>query len=137
MSMQDPIADMLTRIRNAQQRFSKTVTMPSSKLKVAIANVLQSEGYITGWESSDSESLPALTISLKYYEGKGVIDAIQRVSKPSLRVYMSKSELEKYSKSFGVQSGLGVAIVSNSDGVMPHSQAIKHGKGGEVLCYVN
>lgn len=137
MSMQDPISDMLTRIRNAQQRFSKTVTMPSSKLKIAIANVLQSEGYITGWKSSDSETLPYLTINLKYYDGKAVIEAIQRVSKPSLRVYMSKSDLEKYSKSFGVQSGLGIAIVSNSDGVMPHSQAIKQGKGGEVLCYVN
>ena len=137
MSMQDPIADMLTRIRNAQQRFSKTVTMPCSKLKKAIANVLQEEGYIKAWNVIDDRVHPTLTIDLKYFQGQAVIENIQRVSKPSLRVYMSKSELEKYSKSFGVQSGLGVAIVSNSDGVMPHSQAIKHGKGGEVLCYVN
>lgn len=137
MSMQDPIADMLTRIRNAQQRFSKSVSMPASKLKASIANVLQSEGYITGWEEAGEKAERTLTINLKYYNGDAVIDSIQRVSKPSLRVYMSKSDLEKYGKSFGVQSGLGIAIVSNSNGVMTHTQAIKDGKGGEVLCYVN
>ncbi|MBV53201.1 MAG: 30S ribosomal protein S8 [Coxiellaceae bacterium] len=137
MSMQDPISDMLTRIRNAQQRFSESVTMPSSNLKKAIANVLQQEGYISGWSVQDDEVHQTLSIDLKYYQGQAVIENIQRVSKPSLRVYMSKSDLEKYGKSTGVQSGLGVAIVSNSDGVMPHSHAIKSGKGGEVLCYVN
>ena len=137
MSMQDPIADMLTRIRNAQQRFSKTVTMPASKLKSSIAHVLQGEGYIIGWDEAGEKAQRTLTIKLKYYEDNPVIETIQRVSKPSLRVYMSMSELQKYGKSFGVQSGLGVAIVSNSDGVMTHTQAIKDGKGGEVLCYVN
>ncbi len=137
MSMQDPIADMLTRIRNAQQRFSKTVTMPASKLKSSIAHVLQGEGYIIGWGETGEKAQRTLTINLKYYDDNAVIETIQRVSKPSLRVYMSKSELQKYVKSFGVQSGLGVAIVSNSDGVMTHTQAIKDGKGGEVLCYVN
>ena len=137
MSMQDPIADMLTRIRNAQQRFSKTVTMPASKLKSSIAHVLKGEGYIIGWGETGEKAQRTLTINLKYYDDNAVIETIQRVSKPSLRVYMSKSELQKYVKSFGVQSGLGVAIVSNSDGVMTHTQAIKDGKGGEVLCYVN
>ena len=137
MSMQDPIADMLTRIRNAQHRASATVTIPASKLKASIASVLQSEGYINGWTSIFSGGHPAIKIDLKYYQEQPVIENIQRVSKPSLRVYLSAKELEKYSKSAGVKNGMGIAIVSTSNGVMTHQAAMKNGRGGEVLCYVN
>jgi small subunit ribosomal protein S8 len=137
MSMQDPISDMLTRIRNAQQRSTVVVTMPASKVKTAIAKVLQSEGYINGWENIFSGGHPAISIKLKYHNERPVIANIQRVSKPSLRVYMSTDDLMKLDKTRGVQNGLGIAVVSTSEGVMTHQAAIKKGKGGEVLCYVN
>ena len=128
--MTDPIADMLTRIRNAQAASKFDVTMPSSKLKVAIAKVLQDEGYITGY-SADSEVKPTLTLTLKYYEGRPVIDNIKRVSRPGLRIYKNKDELPK------ILNGLGVAIVSTSAGVMTDKQARDTGRGGEILCTVS
>ena len=128
--MTDPIADMLTRIRNAQAASKFDVTMPSSKLKVAIAKVLQDEGYITGY-SADSEVKPTLTLTLKYYEGRPVIDNIKRVSRPGLRIYKNKDELPK------ILNGLGVAIVSTSAGVMTDRQARDTGRGGEILCTVS
>ena len=128
--MTDPIADMLTRIRNAQAASKFDVTMPSSKLKVAIAKVLQDEGYITGY-SADSEVKPTLTLTLKYYEGRPVIDNIKRVSRPGLRIYKNKDELPK------ILNGLGVAIVSTSAGVVTDKQARDTGRGGEILCTVS
>ncbi|AFJ03541.1 SSU ribosomal protein S8p (S15Ae) [Methylophaga frappieri] len=131
MSMTDPIADMLTRIRNAQQANKVDVSMPSSKIKVSIAGVLKDEGYVTDYQVSDNEGKPTLTITLKYFEGKPVIDHIQRVSRPGLRVYRSASNLPK------VIGGLGVAIVSTSKGVMADRKARALGQGGEVLCSVS
>lgn len=128
--MTDPIADMLTRIRNAQAASKFDVTMPSSKLKNAIAKVLLDEGYITGY-SADSEVKPTLTVTLKYYEGRPVIDNIKRVSRPGLRIYKNKDELPK------ILNGLGVAIVSTSAGVMTDKQARDSGRGGEILCTVS
>ena len=128
--MTDPIADMLTRIRNAQAASKFDVTMPSSKLKVAIAKVLLDEGYITEY-SADSEVKPTLTVTLKYYEGRPVIDNIKRVSRPGLRIYKNKDELPK------ILNGLGVAIVSTSAGVMTDRQARDTGRGGEILCTVS
>ena len=128
--MTDPIADMLTRIRNAQAASKFDVTMPSSKLKVAIAKVLLDEGYITEY-SADSEVKPTLTVTLKYYEGRPVIDNIKRVSRPGLRIYKNKDELPK------ILNGLGVAIVSTSAGVMTDKQARDTGRGGEILCTVS
>ena len=127
--MTDPIADMLTRVRNAQAASKADVTMPSSKLKNAIAKVLQDEGYIAGF-SSDGAAKPTLTITLKYHDGRPVIDEIKRVSRPGLRIYKNKHELPK------ILNGLGVAIVSTSAGVMSDREARASGRGGEILCTV-
>ncbi|ROQ18799.1 30S ribosomal protein S8 [Gallaecimonas pentaromativorans] len=129
MSMQDPIADMLTRIRNGQQARKVAVIMPSSKLKVAIAETLKKEGYIAGYQVS-GDVKPELEVTLKYFEGKPVVESIQRVSRPGLRIYKKKDELPK------VMGGLGVAIVSTSKGVMSDRAARKAGMGGEIICYV-
>jgi len=129
MSMQDPIADMLTRIRNAQMVGKATVSMPSSTLKVSVARVLKEEGYVTNYASND-ESKPELTIELKYFEGKPVIETLERSSRPGLRNYKNKDELPS------VRSGLGVAIVTTSRGVMTDRAARAAGVGGEVLCTV-
>ncbi|MBB3331880.1 small subunit ribosomal protein S8 [Halomonas campaniensis] len=129
MSMQDTLADMFTRIRNAQMATKETVTMPSSKLKVEVARVLKEEGYITDFAVSDSAK-PELTVTLKYFEGKPVIEHLQRVSKPSLRQYKGKDALPK------VADGLGIAIVTTSNGVMTDRAARKAGVGGEVICTV-
>jgi len=130
MSMSDPIADMLTRIRNGQNVLLKTVAMPSSTLKVQIAKVLQEEGYIAGYEIAEGKK-PELTINLKYFDGKPVIEKIQKVSKPGLRIYRGKDEIPQ------VMGGLGVAIVSTSAGVMSDRQAREQGIGGEILCVVS
>ena len=130
MSMQDPIADMLTRIRNAQAAGKVTVTMPMSKLKKAIADVLVTEGYVTNVQVSEGKK-SELTVELKYYMGKPVIDNIKRVSRPGLRIYKNKDELPK------VIGGLGIAIISTSKGVMTDRAARAAGQGGEVLCYVS
>ncbi len=130
MSMSDPISDMLTRIRNAQMAQKLTVVMPSSKLKVAISKVLQDEGYIEGFAVANSDGKPVLEIGLKYYAGRPVIEQIQRVSRPSLRVYKGCHEIPK------VMNGLGVAIVSTSKGLMADRKARANGIGGEVLCIV-
>ncbi len=129
MSMQDPIADMLTRIRNAQLVSKEEVSMPSSKLKVAIADVLKTEGYIADYAVM-GDAKPSLTIQLKYFEGKPVIALLKRISKPGLRIYKKADELPK------VLGGLGVAIVSTPQGVMSDRAARAAGVGGEVLCFV-
>ncbi|GAB1262966.1 30S ribosomal protein S8 [Aurantivibrio plasticivorans] len=129
MSMQDPVADMLTRIRNAQQVGKTTVDIPASKLKVAVANVLKEEGYIEGVAVSE-DAKPVITIELKYFEGKPVIAEIDRASRPGLRHYAGKEGLPS------VRGGLGVAIVSTSKGVMTDRAARAAGVGGEVLCTV-
>ena len=129
MSMQDPIADMFTRIRNGQMAEKVAVTMPSSKLRVAIAKVLKEEGYITDFAVA-GDVKPVLEVSLKYFEGKKVIESIERVSRPGLRIYKKKDELPK------VMGGLGVAIVSTSKGVMTDRAARKAGMGGEIIGYV-
>lgn len=130
MSMQDPIADMLARIRNAQMAEKTAVTMPSSKTKVAIANVLNQEGYIGSVNVADNEGKKALTIELKYFDGRPVIEEIHRTSRPGLRSYAGKEDLPK------VRGGLGIAIVSTNKGVMTDRQAREAGIGGEVLCTV-
>ena len=130
MSMNDPIADMLTRIRNALSAEKVTVDMPTSKQKVAIAELLKQEGYINGYAVNDADGKPVLTIDLKYYAGKPVIETIKRVSSPGLRVYKSKGDLPQ------VMGGLGIAIVSTSNGLMTEKAAKKAGHGGEVICYV-
>ena len=130
MSMQDPLSDMLTRIRNAQMAGKKTVEMPGSKLKAAVASVLKEEGYVGDFSLSDESGKPRLSISLKYYQGKPVIAEIDRVSRPGLRQYRAKDELPS------VRAGLGVAIVSTSRGVMTDRAARAAGVGGEVLCNV-
>jgi len=130
MPMTDPIADMLTRIRNAQCSEKKSVAMPASKLKSAIAQVLKDEGYIEDFAVREGEGKPQLEIGLKYYAGKPVIERIERVSRPGLRIYRPKDELPK------VMNGLGVAIVSTSRGVMTDRKARGMGVGGEVLCIV-
>lgn len=130
MSMQDPIADMLTRIRNGQMASKTSVSMPASKLKLAIANVLADEGYILGADVSEEGAKRTLTIDLKYYEGRPVIEEIQRASRPSLRKYVGKDDVPT------VRGGLGVSIVSTSRGVMSDRAARKAGIGGEVLCTV-
>ena len=129
MSMSDPIADMLTRIRNAQMREEAVVAMPSSKVKLAIARVLKDEGYIEDLKVSGEEK-PVLEIALKYYAGRPVIERIERVSKPGLRIYKSKDDIPR------VMNGLGIAIVSTSRGVMTDRKARANGVGGEVLCIV-
>jgi small subunit ribosomal protein S8 len=129
MSMSDPIADMLTRIRNAQSVEKAVVVMPSSKLKVAIAQVLKDEGYIDGF-AIKGEAKAELEIALKYYAGRPVIERIERVSRPGLRVYKGRHAIPQ------VQNGLGVAIVTTPQGVMTDRKARASGIGGEVLCYV-
>ena len=131
MSMSDPIADMLTRIRNAQMVQKVSVVMPASKLKTAIAEVLKAEGYIDGFAVRDAESKPQLEIALKYYAGKPVIEHIERVSRPGLRVYKGRHDIPS------VMNGLGVAIVTTPKGVMTDRKARQAGIGGEVLCYVS
>ena len=128
--MTDPIADMLTRIRNAQSAGKVDVTMPSSKAKLAIAAVMKEEGYIADF-GVNSESRPELTITLKYYQGSPVIDNLKRVSRPGLRIYKNKDELPK------VLNGLGVAIISTSAGVMTDKKARAEGRGGEVICTIS
>jgi len=130
MSMSDPIADMLTRIRNAQMVDKPTVSMPSSKLKVAIAQVLKDEGYVDGFVVAAADGKPQLQIALKYYAGKPVIEHIERVSRPGLRVYKGRHDIHN------VKNGLGVAIVTTPKGVMTDRKARQVGIGGEVLCYV-
>ena len=129
MSMQDPIADMLTRIRNGQAANKVEINMPSSKLKVAIANVLAAEGYIESVKVLEGAK-PELEITLKYFQGKPVVESIQRVSRPGLRIYKRKDELPK------VMGGLGVAVISTSKGVMTDRAARQAGLGGEIICYV-
>jgi small subunit ribosomal protein S8 len=131
MSMSDPIADMLTRIRNAQATNKATVKMPSSKVKVGIAGVLKDEGYINDFGVSDPDGKPVLEITLKYFQGEGVIDMIKRASRPGLRQYRGKDDLPK------VFDGLGITIVSTSKGIMTGSAARAAGHGGEVLCFVS
>jgi len=131
MSMSDPIADMLTRIRNGQSARKVSVSMPASKSKEAVAKVLKDEGYILGFATDGEGALKQLTVELKYFEGVPVIEKIQRSSKPGLRVYRGKDELPK------VLGGLGVAIVSTSAGVMSDRQAREKGIGGEVICVVS
>ena len=130
MSMQDPIADMFTRIRNGQAANKVTVNMPSSKLKIALAKLLKDEGYITDYATT-SDVKPTLDITLKYFEGKPVIDEIKRVSRPGLRIYKANKDLPK------VMGGLGVAVVSTSQGLMSDRAARKAGIGGEVICFVS
>ena len=130
MSMSDPIADMLTRIRNAQIVDKAAVTMPSSKIKVAIAQVLKDEGYIDGYSVRDEGGKPELEIALKYYAGRPVIERIERVSRPGLRVYRGRDALPQ------VMNGLGVAIVTTSKGVMTDRHARATGLGGEVIGFV-
>jgi small subunit ribosomal protein S8 len=130
MSMTDPIADMLVRIKNAAAVGKPTVKMPSSKIKVAIANVLKSEGYISDLRINDGGAKAELEIVLKYFEGKPVIERLQRVSRSGLRQYRGKDALPK------VLGGLGVAIISTSKGIMTDAQARQQGVGGEVLCFV-
>ncbi|MEW5770703.1 MAG: 30S ribosomal protein S8 [Pseudomonadota bacterium] len=130
MSMSDPIADMLTRIRNGQMTEKSSVRMPSSKLKKAIAQVLQDEGYIEGFVVRENAGLPEMEVALKYYAGRPVIEKIERISKPGLRIYKGRDGLPR------VMNGLGVAIVSTSQGVMTDRKARALGVGGEILCVV-
>lgn len=129
MSMQDTISDMITRVRNAQMAAKTSVSMPSSNMKVSVAKVLESEGFITGFNVDDAVK-PTLSIELKYFEGKPVIEEIQRASRPSQRVYKGKDELPK------VRGGLGISIVSTSQGVMTGKAAEAAGIGGEIICTV-
>ncbi|MCX7211160.1 MAG: 30S ribosomal protein S8 [Burkholderiales bacterium] len=130
MSMSDPIADMFTRIRNAQRVDKQTVAMPSSKIKVAIAAVLKDEGYIDGFQVKGEEGKPQLEVQLKYYAGRPVIERLERVSRPGLRIYKGRDSLPQ------VLNGLGVAIVTTSKGVMTDRRARQTGLGGEVIGYV-
>ena len=130
MSMTDPISDMLTRIRNAQAVRKTTVNIPSSKLKAAIAQVLKDEGYIDGFAVRQNEGKPEIEISLKYYAGEPVIEKIERVSRPGLRIYRGRDDIPR------VMNGLGIAIVSTSKGLMTDRKARATGIGGEVLCIV-
>jgi small subunit ribosomal protein S8 len=130
MSMSDPIADMLTRIRNAQMVEKASVAMPASKLKTAIAQVLKDEGYIDGFAVKTTDGKSELQIGLKYYAGRPVIERIERVSRPGLRIYKGRHDIPQ------VQNGLGVAIVTTPKGVMTDRKARAAGIGGEVLCYV-
>ena len=130
MSMTDPIADMLTRIRNSQALRKTVVTMPSSKLKCAVAAVLKDEGYIQDIAVQDVDGKPLLTITLKYFQGVPVIEQVRRVSRPGLRVYKNRNALPK------VMGGLGVAIISTPRGIMTDRAARAAGQGGEVLCHV-
>lgn len=131
MSMTDPIADMLTRIRNGQKARKVGVSMPASKEKVAVASVLKDEGYISGFTTEGEGAGMTLNVELKYFEGLPVIESIKRVSKPGLRIYRGKEDLPK------VLGGLGIAIVSTSAGVMSDREAREKGIGGEVICVVS
>ena len=126
----DPVADMLTRIRNAQRVEKTEVVMPSSKVKVAIANVLKDEGYIEGFSVNDADGKAQLTVGLKYYAGRPVIERLERVSRPGLRIYKASDSIPS------VMNGLGVAIVSTSQGMMTDRKARSTGVGGEVICFV-
>jgi len=130
MSLQDQIADMLTRVRNGQERMKHEVSMPSSKLKLAVAEILQQEGYIKDYRVGEDQVKPVLTIRLKYFEGKPVIELLQRVSSPGLRRYSPTNKLPQ------VYSGLGTAIISTSKGVMTDRSARQLGIGGEIICIV-
>ena len=130
MSMTDPIADLLTRIRNAQLARKTEVSVSSSKLKTALVKVLKEEGYVADFRTATEGAKATLTIELKYYDGRPVIDRLERVSRPGLRIYRGKTELPK------IQGGLGTAIVSTPKGVMTDKQARAIGQGGEVLCIV-
>ena len=130
MSMSDPIADMLTRIRNAQLAEKLSVAMPSSRVKTSIAQVLKDEGYIEEFKVRDDDGKPTLEIALKYYAGEPVIEKIERVSRPGLRIYKGRDDIPK------IMNGLGIAIVSTSKGVMTDRKARATGIGGEVLCIV-
>ena len=130
MSMSDPISDMLTRIRNAQAVQKKTVNIPASKVKTGIAKVLKDEGFINDYRDAEVDGKPALEVTLKYLEGRGVIETMKRASRPGLRVYRGKDELPK------IQNGLGIAVISTSQGIMTDSAARAAGQGGEVLCIV-
>ena len=131
MSMTDPISDMLTRIRNGQKAQKVSVSMPASNVKIAVAGVLKDEGYVTDFETSGEGAEKTLSVELKYFEGTPVIEKVERVSKPGLRIYRAKDELPK------VLGGLGIAIVSTSAGVMSDRQAREQGIGGEVICVVS
>jgi len=128
--MSDPIADMLTRIRNAQATNKVVVSMPNSKVKVGIASVLKDEGYITDFRVDENNGKPNLEVTLKYYEGRGVIDSLKRASRPGLRIYRGKDDLPR------VLDGLGIVIVSTSRGFMTDVAARAAGHGGELICYV-
>lgn len=130
MSMSDPIADMLTRIRNALQRSQREVRLPASKLKLAIAGLLKQEGYINDFRADDEAGKAMLVIELKYFEGRPVIDAMRRISRPGLRNYRSADSLPR------IMGGLGIAIVSTSRGLMTDKAARRQGLGGEVLCSI-
>ena len=130
MSMTDPVADLLTRIRNGQSARKQNVTMGASKLKAAILRVLQDEGYIAGYSLADEDGKPQLTVDLKYFEGRPVIDRLERVSRPGLRIYRGKDEMPK------VLGGMGTVIVSTPRGVMTDKAARAIGQGGEVICIV-
>lgn len=130
MSMSDPIADMLTRIRNAQATNKVTVSMPNSKVKVGIVSVLKDEGYITDFHVDDNNGKPKLEVTLKYFDGRGVIDSLKRASRPGLRIYRRKDDLPR------VLDGLGIVIVSTSRGFMTDVAARAAGHGGEIICYV-
>jgi small subunit ribosomal protein S8 len=131
MSMTDPIADFLTRIRNGQRAGKPEVAVPSSRIKLALAKVLKEEGYIDDFAIGGDDVKPMLTVRLKYYQGRPVIDRLERVSRPGLRVYKGKDELPK------ILGGMGVAIISTSNGVMSDRDARAGGHGGEVLCIVS
>lgn len=130
MSMSDPIADMLTRIRNGQAAGKTTVCMPASKQKTAVAKVLKDEGYIADFSPAELNAKPAIEVTLKYYRGEPVIELVKRVSRPGLRIYKSREDLPK------VRGGLGIAIISTSLGVMTDREARKQGHGGEVIAFV-
>jgi small subunit ribosomal protein S8 len=130
MSMSDPISDMLTRIRNAQAVQKKTVNIPASKVKSGIAGVLKEEGYITDFRDIEVDGKPTLEITLKYMQGKGVIETLKRASRPGLRQYRGKDDLPK------ILNGLGTAVISTSKGIMTDASARAEGQGGEVLCIV-
>ena len=130
MSMSDPISDMLTRIRNAQAVQKTTVNIPASKVKTGIASVLKEEGFVSDFRDVEVNGKPALEVTLKYQEGRGVIETLKRVSRPGLRQYCGKDDLPK------ILNGLGIAVISTSQGIMTDASARAAGQGGEVLCVV-
>jgi small subunit ribosomal protein S8 len=130
MSMSDPISDMLTRIRNAQAVQKTTVIIPASKVKTGIAKVLKDEGYINDFRDAEVDGKPALEVTLRYMEGRGVIETLKRTSRPGLRIYRGKDDLPK------ILNGLGIAVISTSKGIMTDTAARAAGQGGEILCTV-